>query len=127
MRSVSTKQNILTIIDVFTKYAQAYPINGKTAVEVVEKLIENILTIIDVFTKYAQAYPINGKTAVEVVEKLIERFSIHGTPQQIVMDNGLEFNNATLKELLKLYKVLVSTEPLNKLSWIMDWNSTMQH
>ncbi|KAK9679860.1 Integrase core domain [Popillia japonica] len=68
---------------------------------------QNFLTIIDVFTKYAQAYPINGKTAVEVVEKLIESFSIHGTPQQIVMDNGLEFNNATLKELLKLYKIQV--------------------
>ncbi|KAK9702369.1 hypothetical protein QE152_g29994 [Popillia japonica] len=34
-------QNFLTIIDVFTKYAQAYPINGKTAVEIVEKLIES--------------------------------------------------------------------------------------
>ncbi|KAK9687418.1 Integrase zinc binding domain [Popillia japonica] len=68
---------------------------------------KNFLTIIDVFTKYAQAYPIDGKTAVEVVEKLIESFSIHGTPQQIVMDNGLEFNNATLKELLKLYKIQV--------------------
>ncbi|KAK9680540.1 Integrase zinc binding domain [Popillia japonica] len=59
---------------------------------------QNFLTIIDIFTKYAEAYPINGKTAVEVVEKLIESFSIHETPQQIVMDNGLEFNNATLKE-----------------------------
>ncbi|KAK9751742.1 Integrase zinc binding domain [Popillia japonica] len=68
---------------------------------------QNFLTIIDVFTKYAQAYLINGKTAVEVVEKLIESFSIHGTPQQIVMDNGLQFNNATLKELLKLYKIKV--------------------
>ena len=64
------------------------------------------LTMIDVFTKYAQAYPIENKTAIAVLDKLIESFSIHGTPKELVMDNGLEFNNATLKELLKLHKIM---------------------
>lgn len=65
---------------------------------------EIFLTITDAFTRYAQTYPIPGKTAVAVCE-FIELFSTDSAPKYITMDKGLEFNNITLQELLKLYKV----------------------
>ncbi|KAK9693512.1 Integrase core domain [Popillia japonica] len=104
---IYTSDSIYKELYVYIEFESSNKPFSKIHIDTIAINSQNFLTIIDVFTKYAQAYPINGKTAVEIVEKLIESFSIHGTPQQIVMDNGLEFNNVTLKELLKLYKIYV--------------------
>lgn len=63
------------------------------------------LTIIDTFSRYAQAYPISASTGVEIVNGLMKFFSHHGVPNNIVSDNGTEFQNALVKELMALHKI----------------------
>lgn len=63
------------------------------------------LTIIDAFSKYAQAYKVTSTNAIEIANKLTRFFSHHGIPKLIVADNGLEFKNNVIKELLSLHKI----------------------
>lgn len=63
------------------------------------------LTIIDSFSRFGQAYPLNSSNAVEIVNALVQHFSHHGTPQNIVTDNGPEFQNALFREFLLLQNI----------------------
>lgn len=63
------------------------------------------LTIVDSFSKYAQAYKLNSAQGIEVVNCLVKYFSHHCIPEEIVSDNGLEFKNSVLTELLALHKI----------------------
>lgn len=65
---------------------------------------QKYLTIIDKFSKYAQSLPYLG-TAISACEQLLNFFSFMGIPKQIVADNGTEFKNETLKDLLKVHKI----------------------
>lgn len=65
------------------------------------------LTIIDSFSKYAQAYALTSLSATEICDNLITFFSHHGIPAKIITDNGTEFKNTVLTELLQLHKVKI--------------------
>lgn len=65
------------------------------------------LTIVDSFSKYAQAYFITSLTGTEIANNLLQFFSHHGIPKQIIVDNGTEFKNSLISELLGLHKVKV--------------------
>lgn len=65
------------------------------------------LTIIDSFSKYAQAYPIKSLTSTEIVDNLLFYFSHHKIPKQIIVDNGTEFKNSVVIELLQLHKIKI--------------------
>lgn len=72
------------------------------------------LTVIDAFSKYAQAIEILNKTAVQVSKALIKFFGNYGIPDQITFDNGQEFNNEVINELLKLHQINIHfTTPNN--------------
>lgn len=66
---------------------------------------QKFLTIIDSFSKYAQAYPLLSMQRTEIANKLLTYFGHHGIPKQIIADNGGEFKNDLLQELLKLHKI----------------------
>jgi transposase InsO family protein len=63
------------------------------------------LTIIDTFSKYAQAYALNSLNSLEIVNSLLIFFAHHGIPKSITTDNGSEFKNVLLQELLSLHKI----------------------
>lgn len=65
------------------------------------------LTIIDSFSKYAQAYPIKSLSSTEIVDNLLFYFSHHKIPKQIIVDNGTEFKNSVVTELLQLHKIQI--------------------
>lgn len=65
------------------------------------------LTIIDSFSKYAQAYSLNSINATEIADNLITYFSHHGIPTKIIVDNGTEFKNTVVTELLQLHKIKI--------------------
>nr|CAH7755991.1 unnamed protein product [Callosobruchus chinensis] len=65
------------------------------------------LTIIDQFSKYAQAYKMNSGQGIEVVNNLIKYFTHHCIPDQIISDNGNEFKNSLVQELLKIHKIKI--------------------
>lgn len=66
---------------------------------------QNYVTFVDAFSKIAQAFQIQSKNAVEIVDTLIDFFRYYGVPEQITMDNGSEFSNATVHNLLTLHKI----------------------
>lgn len=65
------------------------------------------LTIIDTFSKYAQAYSITSLVSTQIVDNLIQFFSHHGVPKQIITDNGTEFKNTIISDLLNLHKIKI--------------------
>ena len=67
---------------------------------------QNFLVIIDKFSKYGQALPHFG-TAISVCQNLVHFFSFFGVPQQIVTDNGTEFKNEVLNDLLKTHNIKI--------------------
>lgn len=75
---------------------------------------EIYLTIIDSFSKFAQIYKLPSLNSLDVVSKLIQFFSCYGVPKRIVTDNGTEFKNTNLKNLLALHKIEIHfTTPEN--------------
>lgn len=65
------------------------------------------LTIIDTFSRYVQIYKIVGAQGVEIANKLLNYFSQFGVPEIIVSDNGGEFNNYLIKELMDVHKIKI--------------------
>lgn len=65
------------------------------------------LTLVDSFSRYAQAYPLKSANAIDVIEALLQYFKHHGTPTNIVTDNGPEFQNSLFREFMLLHRVLV--------------------
>lgn len=63
------------------------------------------LTIICAFSKYAQAYALCSAQGTEIANKLLDFFSHHGICKQIISDNGGEFKNTVVQQLLALHKV----------------------
>ncbi|MGR0260429.1 integrase catalytic domain-containing protein, partial [Klebsiella pneumoniae] len=66
---------------------------------------QKFLTIIDSFSKRLLAYPLKNLNQIEIQENLINYFSEYPTPQIIQMDNGKEFDNFGIKNLLDSYKI----------------------
>lgn len=64
------------------------------------------MTIIDKFSKYAQALPYDGN-AVSCCKQLIKFFSFLRIPQQVVSDNGSEFQNEVVNGLLKSHNIKI--------------------
>lgn len=63
-----------------------------------------ILTVVDLFSKYLFAVQLKQKTDDEVVQAL-ESILKQNKPKKIQSDNGPEFKNKLMHELLKQYKV----------------------
>jgi transposase InsO family protein len=58
----------------------------------------------DHFSKFNVLFPLKTKTALEVARSLIhEVFSVIGAPVILQSDNGKEFCNSVIKEVMKLW------------------------
>ena len=63
----------------------------------------HILAIIDNFSRdYVGLYPIQGASALAVARALLTHIGTFGCPEIIQMDNGTEFINETISEVIKL-------------------------
>jgi RNase H-like domain found in reverse transcriptase/Reverse transcriptase (RNA-dependent DNA polymerase)/Integrase zinc binding domain/Integrase core domain/Ty3 transposon capsid-like protein/Chromo (CHRromatin Organisation MOdifier) domain len=72
---------------------------------------KGLLTIMDYCSKYPFAVPIKSKEAPEIAKALFKYFAIFGVPQEILSDNGKEFCNNILKNLLAtcgISKIVIS-------------------
>ncbi len=102
-----------------------------------------IVTCIDYMTKWVEAKPLPDKSARQVAWFLYEEIICrYGCPQIIQSDNGLEFVNEVVKELLKQFQIWHQTvspyrpqangmierfnrtlgEALSKLKEVYDWD-----
>ena len=63
---------------------------------------EHILTITDHLTGWPEAYPIPDKSADTIVSTFItEYLPVHMCPRYILLENGLEFKNNLMNQVLK--------------------------
>ena len=62
----------------------------------------HILAIIDNFSRYVGLYPIKGASALDVAGALLIHIGTFGCPEIIQMDNGTEFINETISEVISL-------------------------
>ena len=71
-----------------------------------------ILVICDYATRYPAAYPLRTFTAPKVAEKLMDFVSLHGTPQEILTDQGTNFTSALLRQLYQSLGIIgIRTSP----------------
>ena len=61
-----------------------------------------VVVIIDCFTRFMGLYPSKTKDADEVAEIVLQHTGHYGVPSQILSDNGGEYVNNIIKELLEL-------------------------
>ena len=64
-----------------------------------------ILVVICCFTRWVSLYPLKDLTAKSCAECLLQHVGTFGTPYRIVTDNGTQFKNELVEELLKLLGV----------------------
>ena len=57
------------------------------------------LVIIDHFTKWVEIYPTRTKEAKQVARSLVKFVCRHGIPEQIISDQGKEFQNEIMEKL----------------------------
>ena len=62
-----------------------------------------ILVVTDYLTRFTELMPQKTKTAYETASNLLNFIHRYGAPEVILSDNGNEFENKLLKELLKFY------------------------
>ena len=62
----------------------------------------HILTIIDHLTRWPEAFPIPDKSADTIVATFINEYlPVHMCPQYILSDNGTEFKNSLMDQVLQ--------------------------
>ena len=67
---------------------------------------EYILSVIDYFTKWAEAYPIGDHKATMVARVLLDNcFTRLGMPEEVISDQGAEFEGELFTELRKSLNV----------------------
>ena len=61
-----------------------------------------ILTIIDNLTEWPEAFPVPDKTADTIVSTFINEYlPVHMCPWNIILDNGMEFKNSLMDQVLQ--------------------------
>ena len=67
---------------------------------------EYILTVMDYFTKWAESYPIRDHKATTVARVLLENcFTLLGIPEEVISDQGAEFEGELFIALCKSLNV----------------------
>ena len=82
----------------------------------------NILVIIDNFSRYTVLYPLKEKSGPEIAQCLLTHIGTYGCPNIIQMDNGTEFVNAVVTEVLKL----LGTHSATILAYSKDENAIVE-
>jgi len=62
---------------------------------------KGLLVIIEFVSKYVWAAPIKSKNAEEIAEKLLVYIALFGPSKEILSDQGTEFNNKVVEQLMK--------------------------
>lgn len=65
-----------------------------------------ILSVVDVFSKFLLLFPMRKATASKVCELLENQvILLFGSPQGMIMDNGVQFRSKKVTEMLQKYKI----------------------
>jgi transposase InsO family protein len=81
-----------------------------------------VLTIVDTFTRYVQLYAIVDVTAQVAIPPLLDHIGRFGCPTAIQSDNGSQFVNELVEELLRI----VGTEHIRTLQYSKEENGIVE-
>jgi hypothetical protein len=62
----------------------------------------HIIVIIDCFTRWVELYAVQNASALPAARALLSHFGRYGQPHQLVSDNGTQFANEVVSEIIKL-------------------------
>lgn len=93
------------------------------------KGMKYILTVINIFSKRAYACALKNKTGVEVTKAMESILNVLGHPiRNLHVDNGKEFYNRPMQEMLKKRKInLYSTFTTKKAAIVERFNRTLKN
>ena len=66
---------------------------------------EHVLVICDHFTKYTEAFPLRNTDALSVAKCMVKFISRHGIPDEILTDQGRNFQSELLENLYRLLDI----------------------
>ena len=81
-----------------------------------------ILVIICCFTRWVEMFPLRGLTMEEAAHALRQHFGRFGVPSQVITDNGTQFKNNTVSELLGV----VGTQHITTLAYSKEENALVE-
>jgi transposase InsO family protein len=81
-----------------------------------------VITIVDTFTRYVELYAITDTTAEKAVRPLLDHIGRYGCPQAIQSDNGSQFVNELIAELIRI----VGTEHIRTLQYSKEENAIVE-
>ena len=94
----------------------------------VNKNYQYLLMIIDTFSKYGWVIPLRNKTAPTLAAAFERLFTQKFVPQKLWSDNGTEFYNQNVKNVLKIYNItLYSTFNKEKSCIVERWIRTFMN
>ena len=70
-----------------------------------ERKHKYILTVVDVASRYPEACPLKDIDTVAIAEALFEIYSRMGVPQEVLSDQGGQFNSDLMKEISRLLSI----------------------
>ena len=79
---------------------------------------EYILVVIDCFTRFVTLHPVTDTAAESTVDALLSHIGTFGCPRYIKTDNGSQFVNETVKELV----TIIGTEHVRTIAYSKEEN-----
>ena len=66
---------------------------------------QSFLSVVDAYSKWAEAIVIQQTTTTQTITTLRHVFSVHGLPEEIVLDNGPQFTSFNFMDFTKKNKI----------------------
>jgi transposase InsO family protein len=82
----------------------------------------HIIVVIDCFTRFVELYPVKDTTAYYAARAILNHLGRYGCPSTILSDNGSQYVNSVIKELLKL----VHTDHITTLAYSKEENAIVE-
>ena len=82
----------------------------------------HILVIIDTFTRWKELYAIKTTDAMSAFQSLLAYVGRYGCPQEILSDNGSQFVNSLITELVKV----LGTEQITTIAYSKEENAMVE-
>ena len=73
---------------------------------------EFVVVIVDTCTRWVELHPVKDLKAESIAAKLIEHFGRFGPPQEILTDQGTEYNNQLVESLMQWQRVSHLSTPI---------------
>jgi len=106
----------------------SYGLNTKISMDTIgplpmsEEGYIHLLVVIDNFSRYVELYPLRDLTALTAAKRIVEHIGRHGCPNTIQFDNGSQFCNELISEVI----TMIGTESIRTLAYSKEENAIVE-